>query len=399
MDETVERDAPAGFDRSEEIGGRGLAPALALGELRELLGAVLRLQVEDVGRALHATLGPERLDLLGAEALDVEGVAGDEMAQPLQRLGRADQTAGAAAHRFALLPHRVAAALRADGRRNEGLAPCRPFLFDHPDDLRDYVAGALHHHRIAGTDAPFGDHVLVMERRARDGDAADEHRLQLGHRGERAGAPDRDRDPVQHGLGLLGGELVGDGPAGRPAGGAQTLLPIETVDLEDDTVDLEIQARPHSLDLPMERTRLVEAGAAPGVWGEREPPRREPREDIALPPSQRLAHLAPAVGEEAQPAFRRKRRVDLPQAAGGGVARIDECLFAFRLPFPVQRREIHEPYVDLAPDFQPLRHVGARQRVRQVAQRAQILCHVLPGLAVTPGGAEGEPALVVMQRR
>ena len=153
----------------------------------------------------------------------------------------------------------------------------------------------------------------------------------------------------------------------RPAA-PRPLAPIETVDLEDDTVDLEVERGPHSLDLPMERACLVEAGAAPGVRGEREPPRREPREDIALPLPQRLAHLAPAVGEEAQPALCGERRVELSQAAGGGVARIDECFLAFRLPFPVQRREIGEPYVDFAPDFQPLRHVGARQRVRQVAQ-------------------------------
>ena len=184
------------------------------------------------------------------------------------------------------------------------------------------------------------DLVLVVERRARDGDAADMHRLQLGHRRQRTGAPDRDRDPVQHGLGLLGGELVGDGPAGRPAGGAQTLLPVESVDLEDDTVDLEVERGPLSLDLPMERTRLVKTGATPGVRGERKPPGGEPREDIALPLPQRLAHLAPAVGEEAQPALCGERRVKLSQAAGSGVARIDECFFAFRLPFPVQRREI-----------------------------------------------------------
>ena len=157
----------------------------------------------------------------------------------------------------------------------------------------------------------------------------------------------------------------------RPPGGAEALLPVEAVDLEDDTVDLEVERGPHSLDLPMERARLVKTGATPGVRGERKPPGGEPREDIALPLPQRLAHLAPAVGEEAQPALCGERRVKLSQAAGGGVARIDECFFAFRLPFPVQRREIGEPYVDLAPDFQPLRHVGARQGVRQVAQRAR----------------------------
>ena len=165
-------------------------------------------------------------------------------------------------------------------------------------------------------------------------------------------------------LDLLGRELVRDGPARRPPGGAEARLPIEAVDLEDDTVDLEVERGPHGLDLPMKRARLVKTGATPGVRGERKPPGGEPREHFVLPLAQRLAHLAPAVGEEAQPALCGERRVKLSQAAGSGVARIDECFLAFRLPFPVQRREIGKPYVDLAPDFQPLRHVGARQRVR-----------------------------------
>ena len=156
---------------------------------------------------------------------------------------------------------------------------------------------------------------------------------------------------------------------------------------------------PRGLDLPMQRPRLVEAGAVPGEGRELEPPRREPREHVSLPLPHRLARLAPAVGEEAQPALRRERGVDLAQAARGGVARIDERLFAVRLPLPVERRELGAPDVDLAPDLQPLRHIGAGQIVRQVAQRAQVLGHVLAGLAVAPRGTQNELACVVVHRR
>ena len=45
----------------------------------------------------------EILDLGEAEPLDVDRVARDEMAQPLDPLGRADQPAGAAAHDLAFL--------------------------------------------------------------------------------------------------------------------------------------------------------------------------------------------------------------------------------------------------------------------------------------------------------
>ena len=146
----------------------------------------------------------------------------------------------------------------------------------------------------------------------------------------------------------------------------------------------------------MERQRLVEAAASSGVRSQREAPHVEPRENIALPFAHGLARLAPAVGEEAEPALRRERRVDLPQAARGGVARIDERLLALSLPFPVQRREISEADVDLAPDLQPLRHVLAPERVRQVAHSAQVGGHVLAGLAVASGRAEHQLALAVV---
>ena len=200
-------------------------------------------------------------------------------------------------------------------------------------------------------------------------------------------------------LGLLGRELVGDGPARRPAGSAEALLPVEAVDLEDDAVDLEIQSGPRGLDLPMKHPRLVEAGAVPDERRELEPPRRKPREHIALPLPQRLARVAPAVGEEAEPALRRERRVDLAQAARGGVARIDERLFAFRLPFAVECCEVGAPDVHLAPDLQPLRHAGAGQRVRQVEQGTQVLSHDFAGLTVAACGAEDEFACVVVHRR
>ena len=214
-------------------------------------------------------------------------------------------------HRLPLLAHRVAAAFRADGRRLEGLAVGGALFLDRPDDLGDHVARPLHHHRVAGADVPLGDHVLVVQRRAGDGDAADMHRFQLGNRGERPGAPDRDRNAVQHGFRLLGRELAGDRPARRAAGGAEARLPVEAVDLEDHAVDFEVQAKPFGLDLAIERARLVEAVAAQGVGGEREPPFLEPREHVALLLAQRRAHLTPAVGEEAQPALSGERRIDL----------------------------------------------------------------------------------------
>jgi hypothetical protein len=89
--------------------------------------------------------------------------------------------------------------------------------------LGDHVAGLAHHHRVAGPHV-LGPHlVLVVEGGQRHGGAPHEHRLQHGEGGGLAGAADGDGDAEQRGA-LLGGELVGDGPPGRPRRGAELAL-------------------------------------------------------------------------------------------------------------------------------------------------------------------------------
>jgi hypothetical protein len=57
------------------------------------------------------------------------------------------------------------------------------------------------------------DLVGIVQGGVGDGDAADEHRLELGHRGHGAGAADLELDVLQRRHLLLGRELVGGGPA------------------------------------------------------------------------------------------------------------------------------------------------------------------------------------------
>ena len=116
------------------------------------------------------------------------------MAQPLGDLGGADQPAGAAPHRLARRPHREAAADRALLGKDVRLGAGRPPVGAHLDDLRDHVAGALDHDRVADPDVLGLDEVLVVQGRARDHDAADGDRLELGDRGQGAGAADLDPD-------------------------------------------------------------------------------------------------------------------------------------------------------------------------------------------------------------
>ena len=154
IDEALERDAAARVDGAEEVGDRELAEPLALDEL-DRTGAVARLEREDVGRRVDQTVGVERLDLLVAEALDVEGVARGEMLELLDRLCRTDECAGAAADRILAaglgvdLAHRMAAAGRAGRRKLVGHGVRRPPREVDVDDLRDDVAGPLHGDGVA----------------------------------------------------------------------------------------------------------------------------------------------------------------------------------------------------------------------------------------------------------
>ena len=175
------------------------------------------------------------------------------MFQPLDRLGRADQTARAAPayiHFAGLvdLPHRR----RAAGRANLGHDPGGPLPRLHDaQHLRDHIARALDLDHVPRLDAEARDLVLVVQGGVGDHHAAHRHRLEPCHRGERARPADLDINAEQGCRRLLGRELVRDRPARRPADKAQPLLPVEPVDLVDDPVDVIGEPRALRLDLPV----------------------------------------------------------------------------------------------------------------------------------------------------
>src|ERR1700676_5565282 len=72
VDEAVERDAAALVDRGDQLFGADHAPALARCD-------DLGLQPEDVAGLANQAVLPEIDDVLGAQPLDVEAVARDEM--------------------------------------------------------------------------------------------------------------------------------------------------------------------------------------------------------------------------------------------------------------------------------------------------------------------------------
>src|SRR5712691_2355587 len=202
IDEALERNLAPGRDRAEQVAHRELAEALLLLELD--LG-VARFEGENVGGLLDPALLEKELDLLLAQALDVEGAAGDEMLEVLDLLIRAGELSGATRDRALLagrrgIAHdrRVQVAGTAE-RKPVGLGAAWPLLQSDFEHLRDHVARALDRHRIADAHIEPRDLVRVVERRVRHHYAADGDRLELGDRGERAGAADLDVDRLDDG--------------------------------------------------------------------------------------------------------------------------------------------------------------------------------------------------------
>jgi len=159
--QTIERNGSALGDRLEEILDRLGAPAGFGGQTVDTL-CLAPLPREDVGGRAHAPLLEQGLDALGPEPLDIEGVAGNEVAQAFHRLSRAGEAAGAAAYDLPLLARRDGTAFRTGEGEFEGGGAVGTIGVDHPDDLRDDVARAAHDDHVAGTNVLPGDLVLIM---------------------------------------------------------------------------------------------------------------------------------------------------------------------------------------------------------------------------------------------
>ena len=242
-----------------------------------------------------------------------------------------------------------------------------------------------------------GDVVGVVQRRVLHDDAADRHRQQPGDRRERSGAADLDVDRLEPGRGALGGELVGERPARRGRAEAEPRLQVEPVDLVDHAVDVVAEGRALRLDGAVLRQHVLGAVAEPHQRIGREPELAQPGDRRALRGAERRRDLAPGIGEEAQRPRRADPRVELAQAAGGGVARVGEGAAA-GLGLPrVQRGEVGMAHVGLAAHLEHLGRAG--QLVRDVADGAGVGGHVLAGLAVAAGGGHDEPAALVAQRQ
>ena len=359
---------------------------------------------ENLGRLCYPLLLEEKRDLLLAESFDVEGAAGDEMFQVLDFLVRTGELAGAARDRpflaasSRLAHHGRVERTRAAARELVRFRRFRALLHDDAQHLRDHVARTLDRHGVAEAHAEALDLVGVVQRRVLHDHSADSDRLELGHRRERAGAPNLDIDVFDHGRCLLGGEFVRDRPARIARHEAEPLLPVEAVNLVDDTVDVVIERPALRFDLVMEHEHGVDRVADLHQGIDLEPAGGKPLDHAGLGLSRHRAHFAPTVGEEPERPRSGDCRIELPQRARGGVARIGEDLLPSR-PLPlVQREESGFGHVHLAAHLADLGRVLAAQLFGNVGERSHIRGDVLAFRAVAAGRAAHQTAVLVAQR-
>src|SRR6185437_4617614 len=154
VEKAVKRDRAARLDGAEQVSRRCLAEALPFSQGRMALPVTFTKR-ENVGRRADQPLAEKELDQLFAQSLDVEGVARHEMLEALDRLGRTDERAGAAAHHVlftGLLVDLAQGRRAADGTgfgENVGRRILRPLVNRDRKDLRDDIARALHRDRVA----------------------------------------------------------------------------------------------------------------------------------------------------------------------------------------------------------------------------------------------------------
>ena len=336
---------------------------------------------------------------LVAEALDVQCGTRADVGEALGDLRGAGSLVGAAQVDVAFLfLDEGGGAGGTLGGHHEGPLGAVAGVLDGGDDLGDDVAGLAQDHEVADEDALAGDLLGVVQGRARDVGSGDQHGIHDAVGGDPAGAPHLDADIEQARVDLLGRELVGGRPAGGPRGGPQGALEGQVVDLDDDAVDLVVEAVSLCSDL---RDPFLD-GLAPGEQASVGRDGQAPVAQLLVPAllGGRLGESFPcldeadAVGDHRKGALGGLGRVLLAQGTGGRVARVHEGLLAGGHPGLVECCEVGNREVDLATHLDAP-GCGSCQRLRDGGDCSRVRGDVFADVAVASGGGAQEASVLV----
>ena len=171
------------------------------------------------------------------------------------------------------------------------------------------------------------------------------------------------------------------------------MLERQIVDLDHDAVDLEVELPATLLPFQTLRHHLVLATQQLDIAVDRELPLAQPLQRLGVALEGEALRDADLIGPERQRALGGIRRVELTDRPGGRVARVHERRLARFRAALVQRREVRERHVDLAAHLHELWRV--RQPLGDRADRAQVVRHVLPHLAVPARGSQLQHAIAI----
>ena len=275
------------IDGGYQIEGRFLPHPLKPGQLDGI-------EAEQIGGGLHQSLVHQLLDNLVAKAVHIHGATGSKVLDRLLALRLAEQATGAACNRLSFQPLHCRATHRALGREENFARINRALCLYHGNDLRDHVPCPAHDHGIADHDAK------ALDLGVGHGDAADKHRLELGHRRHGAGTANLKLDVLKQSHLLLRRELVGGRPARRACHKAELLLQSDSIHLVDHAVDLIGQLATAGQNVVVERLTTGSPLFEFHLGTKWQPPLFELIETTEVRATEQLAADTDAIGVKAQ---------------------------------------------------------------------------------------------------
>ncbi len=222
-----------GFQLANEFVRRGFLPSR---QLCQDLG----LEIPQRRLVGHQTGVDQLIELLAAETLDLHRAASGEVAQARGDHRRA-LGVGAAQRDLTVLAHDTAAARGAVGGDRHRFGVRRPLGAHDADHLGDHFPALGHPDGVSDHQVETFDLGEIVQRRARDRRTRERHRFELGDRGQDTGPADLHHHVANHRRPPLGGELVGNGPTHRARRGAQRRPLGRTVELDYDSIGVEVK--------------------------------------------------------------------------------------------------------------------------------------------------------------
>ncbi len=236
------------------------------------------------------------------------------------------------------------------------VVPSRRSPLQHHTHYLGYdVTRAPYDYRVANTNILTMYLANVVQRHIAYGDPAYKHRLEPCDGCQNTGTPHLKLDPADDGERLFRRKLVRDGPTRRTRYKPQTLLVGAAIELIDHSVDLVWQRLPPRTHVAVVREQSVNTVDELRVRADRQAPAFEGFQQAALMIWDAAALDAPeAIEIKLQRPLRGNAGVQHPQAPRGGVARIDEYLFARLARNPVHALKPFDGHEHFAANFQHL---------------------------------------------